>query len=1304
MSGIFFTRITSSTTLTKHFRLRGTALEKIKGGKMISGTAERLTIAALPDLIPIINKLTPRQGLAYGSLTVAGDKHQIVTKARQKDGINISRSRKFFAFREGQPGILLLDYDPTAGEQPLSAADFRAALISVCPVLAHTEMLVSASASSFVYRIKDGECMKGAGGWHMLVLVENAAEIPGLGEAIDARLWIEGLGRIALTKDEKKQERSLVDKSVWQPERLSYESGCSCGTGLEQRRPPVEYFPGEPLRLADIALTDAEKLEAQQMQDKARGITPRTSIPKAKAKASAHTHTHTHTPAQPAEPLTPATTARIMRALLHIPADIAYSDWIKIGMGLKTSYGAEAFPIWDNWSRTGATYPGTNALRAKWATFDGYDVTVRTIFHHARQYGWTPARKKIAVPLPVDPLAEIDHEPLAETVPVHKARSLTHDTMHDLLINSRRAGDVSALQITVGVGKTTILRQMFEYTKRAGLTISVVAKDKQQCKAYEKALAFWRHGRESVEGGFSDETPWHCPKVSADGPIARLAMQEHRLAAMCKSGHCEHGNKMMLERAQERGEEPAENIVRFFKEQPHMLAVHPCQWFDHNDDSKKYPVRVVTSAGLSPSDLVKADGEPVDGLVVDEAVQWAHSQLLGVPQIRVYLESLQDLLKKRPETAEALAVPVAIFQDLARKLGEQAATGAKGAYYPVSFDIADIAAKLKKCTDEDGLAVWEKPRWEKWLDLVRAPLRALTAIRDGIKSDSLSLVDGQLHVTYLHPVLSVAMKKKIPILILDATLDQTARGFVPGESVHHIVSEPNLSWKIDPRWFKSARSDDEYLDKESAQVFALRNKQQSATGRQSFIIARKTLAMHMLQIVTKMDDDEMWNMPHDALWALSIEHRIGWWGWHEAAHDEWNGMNGILWGQIPTPDKIRLQAYMDHRAALLQIKCGDAATLPLADNTWADGQMVRTGDHLQQSKGRLPVQPEVREWLLRAISGEKIQGAGRARATGKPYVTEIWQIGGLPPVGLAEHGIRPVYEPLVDGLCREEVAALQSAKRHDLITEAAALVIAAGSSITRDRVREFATTLCKSMINIESSEQDSVRRSNIYIYLHRTELEGLDDKENNELDDALFTESSIWDHEYTAWRKSAPAGMSRYFAYGAEKGDNEATEVREVQNPELQETAYNEVYETPEPDVQEIAAAVNCEVYETPEPEVQEMAEMAYNDTSETPALTVVDAFKVNFLEENDDDCDDEGYVPGADDDIDEKPLPVVPATSHPDPVCAMLLDDMNDWNPAGCDARAWLRVQLRLELDTNTATTTAILKLLKELNHVNAN
>lgn len=1264
MSVISFTRITSATVLTKQYRLRGTALEKITGGVMMRGTAERMTIIALPDLIPIINDLNPRQALTYGTVSIDGDLHNVATKQHQVDGQNIARSKDFFEYKEGQHGIMLCDYDPPAGERPLSSAELRAALVGVCPILAHTEMLISASASSFVYRKADNVCMKGAGGWHVLIHAENAADIPALGAILNARTWLAGLGRIEISKDGKKLPRSLLDTSVWQPERLSFEAGVMCGTGIEQRRPAVEHFAGDPLRLVDLHMDDAAWAQYGAVLDKARGVTPKTGNSKTKTTARAagrnNAKASAHTQAQP-DAMTPAKTARAMRALLHIPSDIEYSDWIKIGMGLKTSFGDEAFSLWDNWSKQGATYPGTHALRAKWATFDGYDVTVGTVFHHARAYGWTPERKKINVPLPVEALPESDHEPLAEAVSVHHARSMTHDTLYDTLITNRHQGDIGALQITVGVGKTTILKQMFEYTRRAGLTITVVAKDKQQCKTYEKAGAFWRHGRESVEGGFSEESPWHCPKIAADGPIARLAMQEHRLAAMCKSGHCEHGNVMMLEKAHERGEEPAENIMRFFKEQPDMLAVHPCMWFDHNDESKKHMVRVVTSAGLSPSDLVNADGSDIDHLVIDESVQWSHSQFLGVNQIRIYLESLQDLLKKRPETAEALAVPVAVFQDLSRKLGAQAAVGAKGAYCPIEFDIKDIANQLKKSLDEDGMAVWEKPRWEKWLDLVRTPLRALTAIRDGIKADSLSIVDGQLHVTYLHPVLSVAMKKKIPILIMDATLDQTARGFVPGENVHHIVAEPNLAWKIDPRWFKSARSDVEYLDKEAAQVFDLRRKQEEKTGRQSFIIARKTLAMHMLQLVTQLDDDELWNMNHDELWELSIEHRIGWWGWHEAAHDEWNGCNGILWGQIPTPDEIRLQNYMDHRAALLQIKCDGAKALPLANNEWADGAMVRTGDCLQQSKGRLPIQPEVRDWLLSTISGEKIQAAGRARATGKDYVTQIWQVGGLPPMGLSEHGIRPVYERLVDGLSREEVAALQSAKRHDLISEAAAMVIASGNSISRDRVREFATTLCKSMINIESSEQDSVRRSNIYIYLHRTELEGLDDKENNELGEVLFTESPVWNDEYTKWRKTAPTGMSRYFAYAAEKPDNEAAEGRELQNPELAKTAYNEMYETAEPDVQEIAVAVNCEVYETPEPEVLEIGEVAYNDTFETLA-----------------------------------------PERHADPLCGMLIEDMHEWNPGGCEPVKWFKSQLDLAPDTETRE--AITQLIREFSHANAN
>ena len=93
---------------------------------------------------------------------------------------------------------------------------------------------------------------------------------------------------------------------------------------------------------------------------------------------------------------------QIRSALKFIPAD-QYDIWIKVGMALKslgwdrsdgTSIG---FEVWDEWSATCREKYSLEVLEAKWPTFNvsytGQHVTIGTIFHLARQRGWTASNQ-----------------------------------------------------------------------------------------------------------------------------------------------------------------------------------------------------------------------------------------------------------------------------------------------------------------------------------------------------------------------------------------------------------------------------------------------------------------------------------------------------------------------------------------------------------------------------------------------------------------------------------------------------------------------------------------------------------------------------------------------------------------------------------------------------------------------------------------------------------------------------------------------------------------------------------------------
>jgi|GEM_PF-4172042 len=67
----------------------------------------------------------------------------------------------------------------------------------------------------------------------------------------------------------------------------------------------------------------------------------------------------------------PASITEAAEIVSHIDPDIAHSEWVAVGMGLKAEYKEDTigFEIWDNWSEKGEKYGGTTYLQYKWDSF-----------------------------------------------------------------------------------------------------------------------------------------------------------------------------------------------------------------------------------------------------------------------------------------------------------------------------------------------------------------------------------------------------------------------------------------------------------------------------------------------------------------------------------------------------------------------------------------------------------------------------------------------------------------------------------------------------------------------------------------------------------------------------------------------------------------------------------------------------------------------------------------------------------------------------------------------------------------------
>ena len=224
--------------LTKRASLVGGKVVKEKAGNMLEGRVKRLAFAGPTEFAAMLTGLESGQALVFG--VAAQAEAHVVTKAKVS-GTSIARTDAFLPWPAG-PGVLMLDYDPAPGVDPMSRDAFRALLLSVVPGLEAAPMVIGSSASSHLYDTATGDCVKAGGGLRAYVFVADARDIPRAGAALFARLWLAGHGFGLVSASGQMLVRGPVDASVWQSARLDFAAGMDCVAPLEQRRPAPDVY------------------------------------------------------------------------------------------------------------------------------------------------------------------------------------------------------------------------------------------------------------------------------------------------------------------------------------------------------------------------------------------------------------------------------------------------------------------------------------------------------------------------------------------------------------------------------------------------------------------------------------------------------------------------------------------------------------------------------------------------------------------------------------------------------------------------------------------------------------------------------------------------------------------------------------------------------------------------------------------------------------------------------------------------------------------------------------------------------
>lgn len=244
-----------------------------------------------------MRELPPHKSVSFG---ICDPLQAIVLskdRAKNYDGSapTITRTRDNFYWADSA-GVIIFDYDPAPDSPAISSEDLVAILRKEVPEFRNITFAVKPSVSSCIYNEK-GEELRGIKGQHIFAVVKDAKEIPAIGKIVADRLWLAGHGYFAVTANGRLLERTIVDTSVWQPERLIFGTAC-CGQGLTQNFPDTYLSFGnagsdsgkevwiEPQSIKP--LTEQERNQLATLKEKAKALKADEAISKKEAWIEKH--------------------------------------------------------------------------------------------------------------------------------------------------------------------------------------------------------------------------------------------------------------------------------------------------------------------------------------------------------------------------------------------------------------------------------------------------------------------------------------------------------------------------------------------------------------------------------------------------------------------------------------------------------------------------------------------------------------------------------------------------------------------------------------------------------------------------------------------------------------------------------------------------------------------------------------------------------------------------------------------------------------------------------------------------------
>ena len=230
-----------------------------------TGEVKKMNFSELPDFLQSLKK---HQAIVHGEPKNNRSSFKILSEKQFSKAENITniltRTKDNFQFSTSDNHLLMIDYDPEKGQEPLTPEQLTKAINKVLPGFNKAAQVVTHSTSSCI-NDKSGQVVTGEGaGKHIYFVVPPDSDVKRFKEIFITRAWLKGYGFVKISKSGSMLLRNrLFDESVFSPERLDFVSGAVVPDGWTQNRPEPLFIPGtvfDPAGQKDLTIEESDQV------------------------------------------------------------------------------------------------------------------------------------------------------------------------------------------------------------------------------------------------------------------------------------------------------------------------------------------------------------------------------------------------------------------------------------------------------------------------------------------------------------------------------------------------------------------------------------------------------------------------------------------------------------------------------------------------------------------------------------------------------------------------------------------------------------------------------------------------------------------------------------------------------------------------------------------------------------------------------------------------------------------------------------------------------------------------------------